>query len=64
MTSPLPDRMNAATLAAYWDTSTGQLANLRSRGEGPPYIKLGSRVLYRREDIEAYEAANIVAPAA
>lgn len=60
MTEALPDRMNAATLAAYWDTTPGQLANLRSRGEGPPYIKLGSRVLYRREDIEAYEASHLV----
>ena len=36
-------RRPASTLA-YW----------RQRGEGPPYAKVGKRVLYRREDVEAW----------
>lgn len=36
-------RRPASTLA-YW----------RHRGEGPPYAKVGKRVLYRREDVEAW----------
>ncbi len=36
-------RRPASTLA-YW----------RHRGEGPPYAKVGRRVLYRRLDVEAW----------
>jgi hypothetical protein len=27
-------------------------------GEGPPFIKIGGRVVYRLEDIEAYEVGR------
>jgi hypothetical protein len=30
------------------------LAYWRHRGEGPPYAKVGRRVLYRRLDVEAW----------
>jgi hypothetical protein len=33
------------------------LANWRSKGEGPDYTKAGGAVLYRLEDIHAYEEA-------
>lgn len=49
-------------LASRWDMSQGHLANLRSEGSGPPYVKLGSRILYRLEDVENYEAARLVLP--
>lgn len=32
------------------------LANWRTRGDGPPYIKVGGRVLYKRADVSAWEA--------
>jgi hypothetical protein len=31
------------------------LERWRWRGEGPPFIKIGGRVVYRLEDIEAFE---------
>lgn len=34
------------------------LATWRSRGNGPPYVKVGGKVLYRVTDIEAYEKKN------
>jgi hypothetical protein len=36
------------------------LANQRSQGRGPAYLKLAGRVRYRRSDIEAYEQAGFV----
>ena len=31
------------------------LANWRSKGEGPRFVKIGSRVFYRQDDVEAWE---------
>jgi hypothetical protein len=36
------------------------LANQRSQGRGPAYLKLAGRVRYRLSDIEAYEQAGSV----
>ena len=44
-----------AELARRWRRSGQTLANWRSRRVGPPYIKLGRRVLYRLSEIEAIE---------
>ena len=38
----------------------GTLCNLRHRGEGPKYHKLGKKVLYRVEDIERWLNENVV----
>jgi hypothetical protein len=45
-------------LAARWGLSVRTLERWRSRHEGPPFLKLGGRVTYRLEDIEAYEVAQ------
>lgn len=45
-----------SVLAERWSVSVGHLANLRSAGTGPAYLKLGGRVVYRLADIEEYEA--------
>ena len=37
-------------------TSPGQLAKLRMRGEGPPFVKLGRSVLYRLGDLRQWAA--------
>lgn len=46
-------------LAKRYDTTTMNLANLRYRGTGPRFFKLGRRVYYRAEDVHAYENAAI-----
>jgi hypothetical protein len=40
--------------------STGTLANLRVQKRGPRFFKLGRRVIYRVEDVEAYLFARPV----
>jgi predicted DNA-binding transcriptional regulator AlpA len=34
------------------------LANMRSRGDGPPFYKLGSRIVYDDADVDAWLAAR------
>ena len=51
-------------LADRWSVSPGHLMNLRSDGRGPAYLKLGSRVVYRFEDVAQYEDARVVLPVA
>lgn len=45
-------------LAARWNLSHRTLERWRWTGEGPQFIKLGGRVVYRLEDIEAFETAQ------
>lgn len=48
-----------AELAKMLGITTGALANNRSAGKGPRYVKLGKKVFYRRSDIEAWIDANV-----
>ena len=47
--------LNQAELAARWKISPRTLERWRWTGEGPAFIKIGGRVVYRLEDLEAYE---------
>ena len=42
-------------LAARWNLSPRTLERWRFTGEGPQFVKLGGRVVYRLEDVEGYE---------
>lgn len=46
--------LTPAEAAQYLRTSTASLANHRYRGTGPPYLKLGRRVLYDIRDIQLW----------
>jgi hypothetical protein len=46
--------LTAKEVAEILRTSVGQLANMRLRGEGPPYFKLSRRVLYDVKDLEEW----------
>lgn len=60
-----PERyLRAEELAERWDTTTKTLANWRSRGQGPAYVKLGMSVRYALADVEAHERAGRVEPVA
>lgn len=50
--------MTAAEVALYLRTTTGNLAQDRYLGRGVPFVKYGSRVRYRRQDVLAYLDAN------
>lgn len=51
-------------LAERWYTSPGRLANDRCAGIGVPYVKIGRSVLYRLDDVLAFEDAHRVEVAA
>ena len=46
-------------LAARWNLSPRTLERWRFTGEGPQFVKIGARVVYRLEDVEGYEAEQI-----
>jgi hypothetical protein len=54
--------LNQWDLADRWRMSPRTLERWRWEGRGPHYLKLGNRIAYRIEDVEAYEAANAMAP--
>jgi hypothetical protein len=49
-------------LAERWHCSVGWLANLRSAGRGPAWLRVGSKVLYSLDAVEAYELHRRVEP--
>jgi len=56
--------LTARQLSARWGVSTGHLANLRAKGEGVEYIKIGAAVRYKLAAVESFESANTVEVAA
>ena len=55
---PVP-LMKAKEVAAWLNTTEGALAQLRFRSEGPPYLKLGRAIRYRRADIESFIGRHV-----
>ncbi len=51
--------LNQIELADRWNISERTLERWRWTGEGPAYLKIGGRVVYRLEDVEAFEADNL-----
>ncbi len=47
-------------LADRWVCSVARLQRWRTVGEGPQYLKMVGKVLYRLKDIEAYEEACLI----
>ena len=47
--------LNQIELSRRWSLSPRTLERWRWLREGPVYLKIGGRVVYRLEDIEAYE---------
>lgn len=47
--------LNQVELARRWALSHRTLERWRWEGNGPRYLKVGGRVLYRLEDVEAFE---------
>jgi predicted site-specific integrase-resolvase len=53
------DRLTQRELAERWQVSEACLERWRTEGRGPVYMKLIGRVVYRLEDIEAFERASL-----
>lgn len=50
-----PDgRMSALDAAAYCGISYKSMALQRCQGSGPPFIRLGKSVFYRKDDLDAW----------
>lgn len=50
--------MTSAELEEVYNLPKGTAAQLRYRGGGPEFIRLGSRIRYKREAVEAWIEAN------
>jgi hypothetical protein len=51
-------------VAERWRVTPHALDNLATRGQGPRYRRIGRQALYALEDIETYEHARLIDPAA
>jgi hypothetical protein len=51
--------LNQHQLARRWCMSSRTLERWRWTGEGPRFLKLGGRIVYREDDVEAYEADRL-----
>lgn len=60
METPTPPRFldTIAAAAFLGGVSPSWLEVLRVRGGGPEYLKLGKRVVYKPEDLEAWAESN------
>lgn len=56
--SDLPAVMTADQLGQLLGISSASLAQDRYLGKGVPFVKLGKRVRYMREDVLSYLSAN------
>ena len=50
--------LNQTELATRWSISARTLERWRWTGEGPAFLKIGGRVVYRLEDVLTYEQAR------
>jgi hypothetical protein len=51
--------LNQVQLSRRWSLSPRTLERWRWLKLGPAYLRAGGRIIYRLEDIEAYERANL-----
>jgi predicted site-specific integrase-resolvase len=51
--------LNQTQLSQRWDVAEATLERWRSDGNGPVFLKIQGRVLYRLEDIEAFETESL-----
>ena len=51
--------LNQLDLARRWAMSPRTLERWRWMGTGPRYLKIGKRVVYRLDDVEAFEACRL-----
>lgn len=58
-TTSAPKLLTPADLSERYLIPKTTAAKWRWNGEGPPYVKLGKRVLYRETDVEAWLASKL-----
>jgi hypothetical protein len=55
-------KLNTHEAAAYLGVRPNTLEVWRCKHRGPKYAKLGSRIVYDPEDLDAYFAASLITP--
>jgi hypothetical protein len=55
----LTRHLHQEDLARRWRLSSRTLERWRWLHQGPAYLKVGGRVVYRLSDVEAYETAQL-----
>lgn len=50
--------LTARDVAERWGIATQNLATMRYQGTGPIFTKIGGRIRYELQDIEAYETSR------
>jgi Helix-turn-helix domain len=61
--SPLSRYLRPSTVAKEYGIPAGTLANWRSSGRGPAFVRLSARqIMYSREAIECYFKERLVEP--
>jgi hypothetical protein len=51
--------LNQIDLSRRWSLSPRSLERWRWKKQGPPFLKVGGRVIYRLADVEEFEAAHM-----
>lgn len=51
--------LNQTELSRRWNISARTLERWRWLREGPQFLKVGGRVVYRLDDVEQFEQANL-----
>jgi hypothetical protein len=55
----MTQHLNQIELSRRWKLSPRTLERWRWLGQGPRFMKLGGRVAYRIQDVEAFEAEQL-----
>jgi hypothetical protein len=55
----MDSHLDENALAERWSISPRTLQRWRQTEQGPAFLKLGGRVVYRVVDVEAYERSNL-----
>lgn len=58
MKFPPDSRLTTAETANYLGVRADTVAYWRMRGNGPPFLRIGGRINYRIDDLDAWIAAN------
>lgn len=55
----MSDLFNPDQLGTRWGKTRQSLAQMRYRGDGPAYLKIGKSIFYRMEDILEFEESQL-----
>jgi hypothetical protein len=58
MDTTTPQLLRPAEASAYLRVAERTLANWRTKGEGPRFLKLGGRVFYSTEELDRWKQAR------